>query len=63
MGTKVKVSDLFFGLADGTMESQQDNFEELFYDHNSKYHDLMLNKEKFIVHGSKGLGKRTWLIM
>lgn len=53
----VKLKDIYFGIPDGAAEAQNENFEELFYDQNNKYEELMNNNEKFLVIGSKGTGK------
>lgn len=39
------------------MEAQNEKFEELFFDPNNKYEELIKNDEKFLVIGSKGTGK------
>jgi len=53
----VKLSNLYFGQPDGTVEAKHNLFEELFYDPNNKYEDLITLQEKFMIIGSKGTGK------
>ena len=57
MSESVKLKDLFLGISDGAVEAKQDNFQELFFDPNNKYDELMSSNEKFIILGSKGTGK------
>ncbi|RHG68529.1 hypothetical protein DW243_01090 [Mediterraneibacter gnavus] len=53
----VKLKDIYFGRADGLQESEEVNFENLFYKGNNKYSLLVENKNKFIISGKKGTGK------
>mgnify|MGYP000606352445 FL=1 len=53
----VKLKDIYLGVPDGATEAESKNFEELFYDPNNKYDELMDNEEKFLVIGNKGAGK------
>lgn len=53
----VKLKDIYLGVPDGATEAENKNFEELFYDSNNKYDELMKNDEKFLVVGNKGTGK------
>ncbi len=53
----VGIGNLFLGFTDGSAEARNDKFQELFYDPNNKYDELMSGNEKFIVIGSKGTGK------
>lgn len=53
----IYLKDIFLGKADGLRESEESNFEELFYKGNDKYDLLANNKSKFIVSGKKGTGK------
>lgn len=53
----VKLKDLYIGVPDGATEAQDEKFEELFFDPNNKYEELMSNNDKFIILGSKGTGK------
>ena len=53
----VKLKDIYLGVPDGATEAESKNFEELFYDPNNKYDELMNNEEKFLVIGNKGTGK------
>lgn len=53
----IKLIDIFVGKTDGAIEARQENFKELFFDPHNKYDELMRNKEKFLVVGSKGSGK------
>ena len=57
MSDSIKLKDLYIGLTDGASEAQNEKFEELFYDPNNKYDELMNNSDKFLVLGSKGAGK------
>ena len=50
------VSKINFGDIDGREEAKLDNFEELFYDKDNYYLDLM-NSSKFLILGRKGAGK------
>lgn len=52
-----KLKDIYLGVPDGATEAQKQNFQELFYDPNNKYDELMGSDEKFLVIGSKGTGK------
>ena len=42
----VKLKDIYFGRADGLQESEEVNFENLFYKGNNKYSLLVENKNK-----------------
>lgn len=53
----VKLKDLYMGLPDGEVEAQDERFQELFFDPNNKYDEIINNKEKFLIIGSKGSGK------
>ena len=53
----LRIGDLYFGITDGSAEAKNDKFQELFFDPNNKYNELMSGNEKFIVVGSKGTGK------
>lgn len=57
MSDNTKLKDLYLGTPDGAMEAQNEKFEELFFDPNNKYEELIKNDEKFLVIGSKGTGK------
>ena len=52
-----KLKNIYLGVPDGATEAQNQNFQELFYDPNNKYDELMGSEEKFLVIGSKGTGK------
>ena len=52
-----KLKDMYLGVPDGATEAQNEIFQELFYDPNNKYDELMGSSEKFLVIGSKGTGK------
>lgn len=52
-----RIDDLYFGNANGDMESKRPEFENLFYKGNNKYRTIMFDKTKFIVSGQKGTGK------
>lgn len=53
----IKLKDIYFGRADGLQESEEENFESLFYKGNQKYNLLCENQTKFIISGKKGTGK------
>lgn len=53
----IKLKDIYLGRADGLQESEDTNFENLFYKGNDKYNLLIDNKNKFIISGKKGTGK------
>lgn len=57
MAGTVKLKDIYLGVPDGATEAQNEKFQELFYDPNNKYDELMKSNEKFLVVGSKGTGK------
>lgn len=57
MSNSVKLKDLYVGIPDGATEAQNEKFQELFFDPNNKYEELMKNDEKFLIIGSKGTGK------
>lgn len=57
MSNNVKLKDLYLGTPDGAVEARNKKFEELFFDPNNKYKELITNDEKFLVLGSKGTGK------
>lgn len=53
----IKLKDIYLGVPDGATEAQNERFQELFFDPNNKYDELMESNEKFLVIGSKGTGK------
>lgn len=53
----VFLKDMFLGQTDGERESENDKFLDMFYTGNNKYQELMENKYKYIITGSKGSGK------
>ncbi|MBB2181447.1 hypothetical protein H0486_00875 [Lachnospiraceae bacterium MD1] len=57
MISDVKLSEIFIGKADGSDESQIDDFSNLFYRGNNKYDELANSSNKFILTGRKGTGK------
>lgn len=57
MSDSVKLKDLFLGISDGAVEAKEENFQELFFDPNNKYEELMSSNEKFLILGNKGTGK------
>lgn len=57
METNIKLGDIFIGKADGSDESQLDDFSNLFYRGNNKYDELAKSTNKFIITGRKGTGK------
>ena len=54
----MKIKDIEFGRSDGKNESNLNNFENLFYNYNKIYENL-LKDEIFIVSGRRGTGKTT----
>ena len=52
-----KLKNIYLGVPDGATEAQNEKFQELFYDPNNKYDELMGSDEKFLVIGNKGTGK------
>jgi len=54
----MKIKDIEFGRSDGKNESNLNNFENLFYNYNKIYENLLRN-EIFIVSGRRGAGKTT----
>ncbi|HKL79202.1 MAG TPA: hypothetical protein VJ888_02060 [Mobilitalea sp.] len=57
MNSEVTISEIFIGKADGSDESQIDDFSNLFYRGNNKYDELANSSNKFILTGRKGTGK------
>ena len=55
----VKLKDLYMGLPDGEVEARDKRFQELFFDPNNKYNEIINSNEKFLIIGSKGTNK--WL--
>ena len=53
----VKLKDLYMGLPDGEVEARDKRFQELFFDPNNKYNEIINSNEKFLIIGSKGTGK------
>ncbi|MFZ7942533.1 ATP-binding protein [Neobacillus sp. 19] len=56
MSQRVRLRDIFIGNVDGEEESERYNFEQLFYNKDSKYDEIM-SPNKFIISGRKGTGK------
>lgn len=54
----MKIKNIEFGRSDGKNESNLNNFENLFYNHN-KIYEKLLKDEIFIVSGRRGTGKTT----
>ena len=57
MSDNLTFKDFYIGTPDGETESKNEKFEELFYDSNNKYSELVKNRHKFMILGSKGSGK------
>lgn len=57
MTDSITFKDFYIGTPDGETEARNEKFEELFYDSNNKYSELVENRHKFIILGSKGSGK------
>lgn len=56
MVNKIKLSQMYFGDEDGATEASKENFQELFYDKDNYYNEL-IEGDKFLVVGRKGTGK------
>lgn len=56
INSTVKINQLFIGNIDAERESQKPKFEELFYNKDNKYKEL-IDKHKFLIVGRKGTGK------
>ncbi|HEV0333089.1 TPA: hypothetical protein VW996_001836, partial [Streptococcus pneumoniae] len=54
---EVRVKDFNFGDVDGSDESLEPKFQDLFYDEDSFYEKELSKKKKFIIYGRKGTGK------
>ncbi|MBF0819141.1 P-loop ATPase, Sll1717 family [Streptococcus acidominimus] len=56
----ITIGDFSFGDVDGSSESREPSFSELFYEgsiEENSYVEQLLTKKKFIIHGRKGTGK------
>ncbi|KXT70822.1 P-loop ATPase, Sll1717 family [Streptococcus cristatus] len=54
---EVRIKDFNFGDVDGSDESLEPKFQDLFYDEDSFYEKELSKKKKFIIYGRKGTGK------
>lgn len=54
---RVKLNRIFIGYADGELEAERIDFENIFYKDEAKYNELVNNPNKFILSGKKGTGK------
>ena len=45
----VKLKDLYMGLPDGEVEARDKRFQELFFDPNNKYNEIINSNEKLEV--------------
>ncbi|MDT8718876.1 FunZ [Clostridium sp. 19966] len=54
---KVKLNHIFIGYADGELEAERLDFENIFYKDEDKYNQIVNDPHKFILSGKKGTGK------
>ncbi|HEM6045186.1 TPA: hypothetical protein U2B54_000970 [Streptococcus suis] len=54
---EVTIKDFNFGDVNGSEESQEPRFQDLYYDEGSKIENQVKSKKKFIIYGRKGTGK------
>ena len=57
MVENISFKDFYIGTPDGETEAKNEKFEELFYDSNNKYRELIEKPSNYIILGSKGSGK------